>query len=184
MSELTLPSWAVVSPRRAEHIGRVVALVEQWAAARGVTEQEAARWRRAALLHDALRDATPEQLATFTPRGYWPEALWHGPAAAEAAGRDGERDRGVLDAVHYHSVGSMEWDHAGRVLYLADYLEPGRPHDRQRRAEWSARVPRELMTVLREVAAERIEWRLQHGHHVLRESYDFWNSLAGDASSS
>ncbi len=53
-----LPAWAVVSPRRAGHIGRVAALLAQWAAARGVAAQEEARWRRAALLHDALRDAT------------------------------------------------------------------------------------------------------------------------------
>src|SRR5438045_6919947 len=94
---LELPPWAVVSPRGAEHIARVAALMESWGRARGISATEAGRWRRAALLHDALKDAGPEILSGYLPQDDWPAAVWHGPAAAEAAARHGERDRGVLD---------------------------------------------------------------------------------------
>src|SRR2546430_15445124 len=77
-----------------------------------VSDAERSRWVRAAWLHDALRD---EQRS---------DELAHGPRAAAHAAHDGERDRGVLDAVRYHTVGYLHWDDVGRMLYLADFLEP------------------------------------------------------------
>ena len=66
---------------------------------------------------------------------FWPNGeIVTGEAAARAKA-DGEIDRGVLDAVRYHSVGLAEWDMVGRILYAADFLEPGREFDRAGRAE-------------------------------------------------
>lgn len=181
----SLPAWAVVSPPRAGHIARVEALLAGWAEARGVGVAEAARWRRAARLHDALRDATSRTLARHLPRGAWPKGVWHGPAAAAAAAAAGETDPGVLDAVRYHSVGFAEWDEVGRMLYLADYLEPGRTHERAALDAIAARVPSEPEAMLREVAARRIGWLLARGKPVMVQTWEFWNSLAaGDSSSS
>ncbi|HXL11018.1 MAG TPA: HD domain-containing protein, partial [Gemmatimonadales bacterium] len=128
---MTLPPWATVTPERRAHIERVAALLDEWARAMGVSDAERARWVKAAWLHDALRD---EQRS---------DELAHGPRAAARAAHDGERDRGVLDAVRYHSVGYVHWDDVGRMLYLADFLEPGRPLDPADRAALAARVPRE-----------------------------------------
>lgn len=152
--------------------------------ARGLAPTQAARWHRAALLHDALRDAGAAELSRYTPQGDWPAALWHGPAAAAAAERHGESDRGVLDAVRYHSVGFADWDDVGRALYLADYLEPGREFDRTGRAALAARVPGEFALVLTEVAAQRVAGLLDAHQPVRKETFDFWNRLAGDATSS
>lgn len=181
---IELPPWAVVTSKRGEHIARVVGLVEQWAAARGVADAEAGRWRRAALLHDALRDAGPEVLARQVPQGTWPLKLWHGPAAAAAARAAGERDQGVLDAVTYHSIGYARWDDAGRMLYLADWLEPARPHERELLDALIARVPQDPAGVLREVAARRLRWVIGQHRPLARETWEFWNSLGADGSSS
>lgn len=162
-----LPTWAVVTPDRRAHIERVATLVTEWAAAMRVQPLERDRWLRAAWLHDALRDA---------PHLH---PLEHGPAAAERAARDGEGDRGVLDAVRYHTVGYAGWDHAGRMLYLADFLEPGRNFDQADRRALAVRVPAERDVVLREVARRRIAWVLQCGWPLLPESVAFWNSLVG-----
>ena len=180
-----LPRWAVVSPRRAHHIAGVVGLVERWARERAVDAAEAARWRRAALLHDALRDATESVLAGFAPLPEgWPASIWHGPAAAAAAAREGEDDAAVLDAVRYHSLGHRGWDDAGRMLFLADYLEPGRSHERAENAALAHRVAAEPAEVLREVAARKVRWLLHIGRPIPRETWDFWNSLVAAASSS
>lgn len=181
---MILPSWARVSPGRAAHIGRVVQLTEHWAVERGVSAGEASRWSRAALLHDALKDANNQRLAGWIPQGDWPEKLWHGPAAAAAAEAHGERDDGVLDAIRYHSVGYAGWDDAGRILYLADYLEPGRKEDRPRRDQWIARVPRELDAVFFEVVAQRVGHATSRGYSLRKETLDLWNHLAADGSSS
>jgi HD superfamily phosphohydrolase YqeK len=179
-----LPPWAVVADRRVAHIARVADLLDDWARARGVGAVEAGRWRRAALLHDALRDADDAVLGRYEPRPAWPRKTWHGPAAAAAAAADGERDAGVLDAVRYHSLGYARWDEAGRMLYLADYLEPGRPYQRAKLDALAARVPAEPAAALREVATLRIGWRLKEGGLIARETWEFWNAIAGAGSSS
>jgi HD superfamily phosphohydrolase YqeK len=179
-----LPAWAVVADRRLAHVARVAELLEEWGRARSVGPAEADRWRRAALLHDALRDADERVLQTYAPRPVWPLKTWHGPAAAAAAAANGERDAGVLDAVRYHSLGYAGWDEVGRMLYLADYLEPGRPYERRTLDALAARVPAEPGAVLREVAALRIGWRLKEGGAIARETWDFWNALVAAGSSS
>jgi len=162
---VALPSWAVATPERRAHIERVVALLDGWARAMQVPPDERARWLRAGWLHDALRDAPAAS------------ELDHGPLAAERAARDGERDQGVLDAVRYHSIGYAGWDEAGRMLYLADYLEPGRTFDRQARRDLAARVPAERDAILREVARRRIEWTVRSGWPLREETVRFWNAL-------
>ena len=164
---MSLPPWAVVTPERRAHIERVVGLLDAWAAARRTPDAERARWLRAGWLHDALRDAPAAN------------ELAHGPMAAERAARAGETDRGVLDAVRYHSLGYAGWDDVGKMLYLADYLEPGRAFDREGRASLAARVPQGRDTVLQQVAARRIARVIDGRWPLVRETVDFWNSLVG-----
>ena len=182
---LDLPCWAVVTPRRVRHIAGVVGLLERWASERGIAPGEAARWRRAALLHDALRDAPDDVLARYGPApAGWPHAIWHGPAAAAAAERDGERDAGVLAAVRYHSLGFAGWDDAGKVLFLADALEAGRTHERAVLDRLAARAAREPDAVLLEIAAIKLRWLVHIRRPIVRETWEFWNRLVADASSS
>ena len=99
--------------------------------------------------------------------------------AASRAAADGERDQGVLSAVRYHTLGFSGWDEVGRMLYLADYLEPGRDFESAERAELARRVPTERDAVLREVARRRLEWLLRSGWPLYDETRDFWNQLVG-----
>lgn len=160
-----LPAWAVVSADRRGHVERVAALLAEWATALTVPVVEAERWQRAAWLHDALRDAPA---AT---------ELDHGPLCADRLVREGERDQSVLDAVRYHTLGYAGWDHVGRMLYLADYLEPGRRFDAAARAALRARMPAERDVVLREVACRRIEWIVRSAWELKPETVAFWNAL-------
>jgi HD superfamily phosphohydrolase YqeK len=132
----------------------------------GVAGTERARWLKAAYLHDALRDAALG------------DKLAHGPAAADRATREGETDQGVLDAVRYHTVGYAGWDDVGRMLYLADFLEPGRAFAADERRALARRVPQERDAVLKEVVRWRIEWVLRSGWPLARETVDLWNALA------
>ncbi len=181
---LDLPSWAVVEPERAGHIARVAELMDAWARAAGRSAAERGRWHRAALFHDALRDADPDALRAHVGEEVrLPPALWHGPAAAALAALHGETDEGVLSAVRWHTVGWRGWDGVGKALYLADYLEPGRTHDADRSA-LAGRVPNEFDAVLRDVASRRVSWLLRSGKPIARQTWDFWNGLvAGDSSS-
>jgi HD superfamily phosphohydrolase YqeK len=148
----------------------------------GVPDSERNRWLRAVWLHDAVRDATPEQLAHWAADSPGPPAVQHGPASAAHARAEGETDRGVLDAVRYHSLGLAEWDMVGRILYCADFLEPGREFDRERRAELAERLPADPGGVLRAVARSRLSYLVQSGWPLLEPTVRFWNSLVASGS--
>jgi HD superfamily phosphohydrolase YqeK len=179
-----LPQWAVVSAERLSHIQRVAELAADWAEQMGVPDSERNRWLRAVWLHDALRDAAPAELEKWASSINGPAELRHGPASAGRAKAEGETDRGVLDAVRYHSLGLAEWDMVGRILYCADYLEPGRAFDQQRRAALAERLPEDAGGVLREVARFRLTHIIQSGWPVLEPTVRFWNSLAATGASS
>ena len=163
--ESDLPGWAEVGRRRREHIERVAKLLEEWADAMDVPDRERERWLKAAWLHDALRDASLSDDTT------------HGAAAADRAAREGESDQGVLDAIRYHSSGYAGWDDVGKMLYLADYLEPGRKRNSEQRANLAARVPGHRDRVLRKVVAHEIRWRVRVGRPVDLVTIEFWNML-------
>ncbi len=169
--------WAVITPERLEHVSRVAELASTWAEAIGVPDSERNRWLRAVWLHDALRDADDALLAEWASSTPGPSELRHGPASAARAKAEGETDRGVLDAVRYHSLGLAEWDMVGRVLYCADYLEPGRRFDADRRAELARAFPDDSRGVLREVAQARLTYTVKCGWPILEPTFRFWNSL-------
>lgn len=138
-------------------------------------EQE--RWRRAGWLHDALRDAPLDQLKLLVPGSDWDEELLHGPAAANQLMAERERDEELLLAVRWHSVGWAEWGSTGRALYCADFLDPERKFDRERRAELAARFPTDPDGVFKEVVTRRVEWTERSGWPLLEPTRRLWLSL-------
>jgi HD superfamily phosphohydrolase YqeK len=175
-----LPSWAVVGEERRAHIERVAALMDEWAVQLGLPAAERRRWRAAAWLHDALRDAPPETLRDTVPEELRdvPPLLLHGPAAAARLRAEGVEDEGLLAAVGYHTLGSVHFDDAGRALYLADFLEPGRDFEPDWRAALRARMPEARDDVLREVVFARIRHVMNTARELRPETVEFWNSLA------
>lgn len=163
-----LPLWAVVTPARSAHIESVVRLLDEWARVLALSPSRRERWLRAAWLHDALRDVDLG------------DVLAHGPAAADRARAEGERDQGVLDAIRYHSVGWSRWDDVGRALYCADYLEPARAFHDAALASLAERYPSDPDGTLAEVARRRVSYGVLAGYPLGLETVAFWNSLCSD----
>lgn len=172
-----LPEWSRMGPPRREHVARVVALMDEWAGALGLPEDERIRWRAAGWLHDALREAGPDELRPGLPGALCdlPPLLLHGPAAAERIA--GEGDREVADAVRYHTIGHPGLGRIGKALYLADFLEPGRDFSREWRTELRARMPHEMDAVLREVLGARIRHLIDERNPIRPETAAFWSTL-------
>lgn len=175
--QLDMPGWAHVKPKRLEHIGRVVALLEEWAAKLKLPADEASRWRAAGILHDALRDAPEPMLRALSGEGQRPVEILHGPAAAVRAEQDGERRADVLDAIRYHTIGSPTWERTGKALFLADFLEPGRKFLKTERRAIAARVPRDLDEAFRRCVQMRLEWSLREGKELFPETVALWNAV-------
>lgn len=174
-----LPPWAIVSPERRAHVGRVVALITEWSTTLQLPIAETARWLRSAWLHDALRDAPEGEMRRWAPSIDGPVELRHGPAAAARAELEGESDADVLSAVRWHSVGWNGWGRAGRALYCADFLEPGRSFDRVERAALASRFPDDPAAVLREVVRRRFAYADEQGWGHPPESVAFRQTILG-----
>jgi HD superfamily phosphohydrolase YqeK len=177
VAPVTLPSWSHVSPKRREHIARVVALLRRWAAELALPDDETSRWVTAGLLHDALRDAPETMLRTLTGDAGRAAELLHGPAAAVRAEQDGERRKDVLEAVRFHTVGSVGWARTGRALYLADFLEPGRRFLMAERAFLADQVKHDFDGAFRQGVRLRIEWSLTQGGELFPEAVALWNAV-------
>ncbi len=171
-----LPDWARVSQRRIPHLASVSALLRQWSYALALDDVDRARWAAAGWLHDALRDAPPEELVVEAAE--YPGNVRHGPAAAALLRRDGVGDEELLEAVAFHSLGRRGLRRLGRFLFLADYLEPGRPYAPLENAVLRARLPQDEHAVLRVVCARRIIEHAEHGESLHAQAVDFWNELA------
>lgn len=172
-----LPEWTEAKPKRREHMGRVAALMRQWALALALPPAEVDRWTAAGWLHDALRDADPETLRPQVPAEYraLPGKLLHGPAAAERL--RGQADDELVEAVRCHTVGSRRFGTLGRALYLADFLEPGRTFAPEWTEELRRRMPAEMDAVLLEVVRSRVRHVGESGATVHPETEAFRASL-------
>ncbi|MHB0948911.1 MAG: 2-amino-4-hydroxy-6-hydroxymethyldihydropteridine diphosphokinase [Gemmatimonadaceae bacterium] len=172
-----LPSWAEVTPRRREHIERVTGLLMRWADALGLDDAERQAWHDVGRWHDALRDASEETLRGLVPGAAYQLQMLHGPAAAARLEREGESRASVLAAIRFHTVGDASWDRVGRALYMADYLEPGRPFARADRAFLARQVPADFDGVFRQVVQARIKWALREGKSLYPEMVALWNCV-------
>lgn len=176
-----LPPWAQPSRRRFEHMARVAALLGEWARLLHLPAVEQRRWRAAGFLHDALRDARPDDLRRDLPEPLRDVEgkLLHGPAVAERLRADGVGDEPFLRAVAYHTIGHPELDELGCALFIADYVEPGRRYEPHRLAVLRARMPGARAEVLRDVLRSRMRLRLDGDRPIRAETVAFWNALMG-----
>ena len=175
---IDLPNWAVAGEQRRAHMWRVTALLEQWAAEMRLAPAEAAAWRDAGRLHDALRDAPEAELRALAPElEEVPAGFLHGPAAAARLVQEGERRADVLEAIRWHTVGCAGWSRVGRALYMADFLEPGRTFSRADRDFLARHVPDDFNEVFRQVVRQRLEWSLREGRLLYPSTVELWNSL-------
>ncbi len=156
---------------------RVTTLLDRWAAELGLSSAEATAWHDVGAWHDALRDADEPELRQWATGAPWPLSVLHGPAVAARLAAEGETRTEVLEAIRWHTLGSPAWGRTGRALYMADFLEPGRPFSRTERAFLARTLPSDFDGVFRQVLQLRLEWTLREGKAVFPETAALWNQV-------
>ena len=174
---VVLPPWAQVTEKRHAHIARVTMLLDAWAGLLDLPDAERQAWHDVGVLHDALRDATEDELRRMTGDYERPWHILHGPAVADRLERDGEQRADVLEAIRWHTLGSANWGRTGKALFMADFLEPGRPFSRADRAFLATHATTDFDGVFRQVVRTRIEWTVREGKMLFPETADLWNSV-------
>lgn len=117
--------------KRWEHTLRVAETAIQLAKREGVDEYKT---EVAATLHDYCKFWSGEVLAEWILKEneqqnllLYNKELWHGPVGAAVARKQfGVRDETILNAIRYHTSGRPNMSKMEKIIFLADYIEPGR----------------------------------------------------------
>ncbi|KAF1296815.1 HD domain-containing protein [Enterococcus sp. JM4C] len=120
-----------MSERRFKHVLGVeetaIALAEKY----GASPEKASV---AALTHDYAKERPDDEFIMVIKRdGYDKEllnygnAIWHGLVGADFVSRElGIMDEEILSAIRLHTTGAAEMSLLDKIIYVADYIEPGR----------------------------------------------------------
>ncbi|WP_374718129.1 bis(5'-nucleosyl)-tetraphosphatase (symmetrical) YqeK [Neobacillus sp.] len=88
----------------------------------------------AAIFHDYAKFRPKEEMREIIKSHSFPKdlleynaELWHAPVGAYLVEKEaGITDKEVLDAIRYHTSGRPGMTLLEKIIYLADYIEPGR----------------------------------------------------------
>ncbi|MDR0922008.1 MAG: bis(5'-nucleosyl)-tetraphosphatase (symmetrical) YqeK [Lactobacillales bacterium] len=120
-----------MSERRFLHVLGVEETAIALAARNGVSLEKASI---AALVHDYAKERPNDEMELIIKtHGFDPELLeygnniWHGIVGAYLVEKElGITDEEILQAVRGHTTGAKEMSALDKVIYVADYIEPGR----------------------------------------------------------
>lgn len=156
---------------RLNHVEAVVGCVESIASNVCWSGEERAGAVRAAWYHDARKnDGLEEWLRMIGSAGEvaddWAlennRGLLHAQAAAAwAATQIGEPMSEVVEAVRHHPTGHVDWGAIGRMLYVADFCEPGRPFAKELETARVLELASEGRCGLESAAARVLDIRLR-----------------------
>ena len=73
-----LPDWAQVSEKRRNHIVRVTTLLAEWAEVMRIPSKERVAWLDAGVFHDALKDASDDELYALVGNVAYEPQMIHG----------------------------------------------------------------------------------------------------------
>lgn len=88
----------------------------------------------AALCHDYAKERPDDEFQLVIRRdGFdldllnWNNAIWHGVVGADFVQRElGIDDEEILNAIRLHTTGAAQMTLLDKIIYVADYIEPGR----------------------------------------------------------
>ncbi|MEL3906584.1 MAG: bis(5'-nucleosyl)-tetraphosphatase (symmetrical) YqeK [Treponema sp.] len=177
IAELESYARSCLSDFRYGHSCRVAAYAEELARQYGCTPRQQRLCFLAGIAHDVCKEQSAVRLLHLVQRDGQPVGdqekdnceLLHGRAAAVLLyNRFGVLKKSLLRAVRCHTSGSVRFDAVGKILYIADKIEPGRKNCAYLR-EKAAVLP--LDALFFEVLQEVIRFVEAKGRKVLPATY-------------
>lgn len=181
LAELVRALERELSEARRRHVCSVALTGDELAQRFGV---DRTRVLLASLGHDLAKERTDlsvEEWREFAPAQIDAgvlavPALHHAALGVVVMVNDyGVEDPLVLSAIRYHSTGCAGLSPVGRVLFVADYIEPLRRY--AGRAQVEAACAGSLETGCLEVLRSKLVYLLARNRRIHRASWEFWNEL-------
>ncbi|MGM0239253.1 bis(5'-nucleosyl)-tetraphosphatase (symmetrical) YqeK [Enterococcus sp. AZ103] len=122
-----------MSEKRFKHVLGVEEMAILLAEKYGVSTEKASI---AALTHDYAKERSDEEFLLEIERQNYPDqamlkkfgnAIWHGLVGADFVELELKvHDVDILEAIRLHTTGAANMTDLAKIIYLADYIEPGR----------------------------------------------------------
>ncbi|AZB43697.1 HD domain-containing protein [Bacillus sp. FJAT-42376] len=104
------------------------------------------------------------------------EELWHAPVGAYLVEKEaGIEDKEILDAIKYHTSGKAGMSILEKVIYVADYIEPGRRFPGAEEAREAAK--RDLDAAMKMALQNTITFLLKKNQAVYPMTVEAYNDL-------
>lgn len=120
-----------LKPKRYEHTIRVMDTAVSLAKHYGVNEKKI---ELAAILHDYAKYRSPDEMRRWVIKEKLPQdileyndELLHGPVGSKMIEHElGVKDDLIQNAIYYHTTGKRNMTLFEKIIFIADYIEPGR----------------------------------------------------------
>jgi predicted HD superfamily hydrolase involved in NAD metabolism len=137
----------------------------------------------AAIFHDYAKFRPKEEMKQIIIDQHMPEdllqynsELWHAPVGAYLVKKEvGITDQEILDAIKYHTSGRAGMTTLEKIIYLADYIEPGRsfPGVEEVRGLAKSDLNRAVLAAVKNT----IEFLLNKNQPIYPDTFHTYNSL-------
>lgn len=172
---------AVLKPKRYQHSLGVCSEAVKLAKLYGVDHDKA---YFAGLLHDCAKGCDVDaQIKLCKKFGIELDhitlacpAVIHAPLGAEIAKREfGIKDEEILDAIKWHTVAKAGMTKLGKIIYIADMIEPMRDYDGV--DELRKKAYENLDEAMIEALRQSIEYNLEKNVLVHPNTLEAWNDI-------
>ena len=140
----------------------------------------------AGLLHDCAKCISDKKLIAICEKHSIdisevemnnPSALLHAKVGAVLANEKyGINDEGILNAIKYHTTGRPDMSKLEKILYIADYIEPGRKHAPNLK-QIRAMAYQDLDKTLLKILEDTLSYLMSGGGQIdpmTKETYEYY----------
>lgn len=146
----------------------------------GVDENKA---ELAAIFHDYAKFRDKEEMRNIILEQNLPQdllqhhdELWHAPVGAFLVEKEvGITDRDVLEAIKCHTSGKINMTPLDKVLYVADYIEPGRDFPGVEEVRESAKSSLDIAMI--QAMKNTISYLLKRNQPVYPDTFHAYNDM-------
>ena len=145
---------------------------------------DAASGKLAGIAHDIARELPDDEILALAQKDVYPltpyeidhPVLLHGKAGAVLLSEKFTiSDKAVIQAVRWHTTGHVDMGFLGKILYVADYIEPGRKHiDEAYRQKLYAL---NLDSMVLDVLSREIAYLRNGGYAIVEDSILLYDNL-------